>query len=260
MDTDTAFRKDVFAMFVGMALGAMLAHAVGYLWFLGILSGGALGYVVRMLTEPERIKYAGKRAWQTIVGSLAVNWKQRMISDFYCGIGFGGILGIYSGSVSLISGEDPYFGIQNPLVRYGLYTIASNVIAVFFSLLILYPVNAEEPEGANIFMRFGVNFNSVAIHYYILRWLGIGVAWMFYRLTYIPSLCGHGWRFLKSFFRFVHSEDFTACGLYGLAGAVIIFFTVPYNAGFILLAAAVGAFVGAAMRRVVAHTLFAETI
>ncbi|MBI2637566.1 MAG: hypothetical protein HYW88_01575, partial [Candidatus Sungbacteria bacterium] len=57
----TDFKKDMVAIALGVFFGALFAHSLGIYWPLGILAGGAVGYVARLLTEPMRVVSAAER-------------------------------------------------------------------------------------------------------------------------------------------------------------------------------------------------------
>lgn len=263
--SDGGFKKDVFSMFLGMAMGALIAHSAGYLWILGVLSGGAIGYLTRMLTEPTRIKYAAKRAWQMTTDmyeSLFYDWQKRLTVSFQFGIFLGGTIGSVMGLMAFlaaVSGEpDFWFGIDNPFVRYGVLAFITNAIILVFTTSLFYLLERDIDSNPNINTKWlARNLNLVMIHYHVAR---LAILKIILIVASLPSVFRSVGRFLCLFFRFVHSDDFSACGSYALLGSVAIYFMVPNDFGLILASAFLGSVFGAIVRRLVPQYLLAEPL
>ncbi|MBI1957385.1 MAG: hypothetical protein HYS44_02930 [Candidatus Niyogibacteria bacterium] len=266
------FMKDVFAIAVGAFLGALLAHAMGGFWLIGILVGGAAGYITRGLTEPRRVNNSVQRAFRAAfyrypVALLDGGWRRTKE-----GIALGAILGSVIGMVFAIFSWIVFFIDPNPLKLSTQLTIHAvfafgapifiSIIAALLCFSVISTGNAlirdPSPPSKHVFY-----WNSITWHVFVVWFTVIG-CWLF--LKWLPSAPRHlalatrfTGHFLMMFARFVHREDFSACGIYALIAALGIFLYAPNHPIPIALAAFAGGIIGAVMRRIVLRLAFATS-
>lgn len=235
-------KKDVFAIGLGSFFGSLFAHSFGLFWLLGILAGGAIGYLVRLLFEPSRVLFCLKVAWSKTFGWLPDPlWKERMKAALYFSLGVAGMLSslfCFPVTLGIIFGERNYTFTKALLIYFGIH-ISVNLLLMIVSLTMVFFFDlVSSPQSIITDTQWSAkNLNSLAIHWFLLKYLGIGI-----------------WRspkFLKIFIKLVHSSDLSACGLYASAGATAIFFTLPFSPLLMAAGAVVSGFVGAGMRRIV---------
>jgi len=253
---DSEFHKDFLSIGWGSFIGAMLAHSFGYFWLFGILMGGASGYIFRLFTEPQRILWALRIAWQrTISFIIKPDWRERLKCGFEIGIGLGGFFGVSVGIIfvfsslfdSLIEGTLTLVNLVNIALWYisiilGL-TLGFGILGIIVYLYIIKSPTEMDFADAKSMMK---NLNAVALHYKAISFSFKGIKWA---VMNIPMILRTSYQFLKIFLRLVHSDDFSACGVYACIGALVIFFLVPFHPFFMLLAAFLGGAAGAFMRR-----------
>lgn len=244
------FQKDAFSIACGAFLGAMCAHAWGYGWFFGIILGGITGYGIRMCTEPARMRVCAQWAYEKVSDRLLIDWRERVRSDFYVGIGLGGIFSVTIGFCLIIAGLVEGKSISFLVFWYLLVHVIMNIFILFFTFFVSFlfytqrdPVRVYDDE--KMLCR---HLNSIIIHYHIVRF---SLIYTWKGILHAPLL----WQFAKTFFRLVHSDNFTACGVYASLVATIIFFTTPYQPLWLLLGAVVGGIAGAGARRIIVARL-----
>lgn len=247
-----SFRKDVFAIFLGGFFGAFLAHFAGAFWIVGLLAGGTIGYIARALAEPMRIARAARNAWDFAIDWRPVpDWKEQVRVGLNLGLSVGGIVGVLVGLLFAISGVHIFSSFW--FFDYLSHGAVWSTVACLFSIPLSYACGIEQ-DDRQIFLEMGRDINMFAIHFWIVYFVLLGILWGVVRIPSgtLKSLC-----FLKWFAIFVHSENFTACGIYAMISAVVIFFYIPNNVLAMLVAAILGAVIGAFARRVVLF-VFAE--
>jgi len=243
------FRKDVFAIAVGGFLGAMLAHSMSYFWQIGLLIGCVTGYLIRALTEPQRVIDALTLAFKTAYGwwPLARDWKLVLLVSWDVSLVIGGIMGtLLTVLLTVLLAAD--FAVASEYTKLWfvpLVYLAAGVsmhIICFLFVLLIYSIVAF--FGGSIPSRTtGIDkeINFFYVNYLVAKYAFIGI-------RRFP-------KFLKIFLVFLHSESFTACGVYALISATAIFLFVPYNPILISLAAVVGGILGAYLRTIILAVL-----
>lgn len=268
------FRKDVFTIAVGTFLGAMLAHSLGYLWYLGVACGGFMGYLSRLLTEPQAITYAGKRAWQVAKQlHLPENWWERVKSGFYDGTCIGGPTGVLMGVVLVLSNNlEPRgraaadLGVNSSLDLYILSLFSVSLLcALLISILFLFDgATYEFHHGRRInWKKWAIQLNPISIHLFAIYYTVLGLAYcvsyalwsLVWAIVHVPDFFIGMWRllvlsacFVKLFSKFVHAEKFTACGVYASLGSFLVFILIPNNPLAIIVSSMVFGYIGARAR------------
>lgn len=241
------FWKDAMAMFFGMFFGAMLAHSAGCYWLVGVLAGGGIGYLSRLIQEPERVVWAARTAWQKTVSWEPDKewWRLFLATNFYATMFSGGAASPLAGLVGIcvvaqITLITLIPAIVGYLVGVALALLFALVIAILFFLL---DIETTEELKRHFRQRKDLawRYNAVTIYYRLLIWTVFG----------IKTILG----FVKSFVILVHSERFTACGAYSIIGALGIYIYIPYQPALMAIVAVAGALLGAILRRVVLRIL-----
>ena len=255
------FWKDACAIFVGMFFGGLLTSAMGYLWPLGALAGGALGYFSRLLCEPGHIVWAFTyAAKKTIAWRPKPDWRERIADGCYFGIILGGGIGILMGIIYVGGGilENDNAPLSFVFGMYVFFIAICTSGFAFVAACISYCNGGPTDFGMSKETAF--RYNAFMLHYHALKWCVIG-------MTYIPWLCRRSGsagkvvlRFALIFVRVVHVHAFSACGMWAMIGGAAIGLAFPGQPILILAVSALGALAGAVMRRVVLAILPAPTV
>lgn len=223
------------ACFLGGSIGALLAlQFVAYFWWVGVLMGGGIGYLMYNLKEvcstaqkvwkamPEKQELFGmchefrtKIAvgflssvtiiCATIIG-VALSFSV-MSSLLFVPLGLANVLGIYL--------HEPMNGLEFTPTGYTLGTIAATLAGYTFSLII------GENKRGNFFTRHSFVFGGillspigmfVTIPLFILS-IVVGGCYLFCR--YLPVLC----KLISRTFKLIHSDIRLLCMTDSLIGA-----------------------------------------
>lgn len=265
--------KDVVAIALGSFLGASLAHSFGQMWAVGVFFGGAVGYLVRLFTEPRRIAWAARAAWWRTIGWRPKHgWQERSKIALQFAVALGGCCGVMLLFVLwLVAARDPSYAAMfiSPGGFLFAYGVAMGPFTILWGLVFLAlglpPV--DRSTGAYVFMspnmpigRAAWLLNPVVIPFTIVVYVvSCIVKGLMVAVRSSPDVVRTVGMFLKTFLVLVHSNDFTACGTYALVGGVIIFLYVSPAISGTLPAAVVCGAAGALMRRVVVRVLNVET-
>jgi len=263
-----SFVKDIFAIFAGAFLGALFAHTAGWLWPLGILSGGAIGYATRMFIEPQRTGWALRRAFRAAFYHYPIRLLdgglERIKDGLAAGIFIGNFLGVMLTFFWWLAWLKTDIAFD---FNYALLTHAAIVLGalVVFSILTVavnffFPSGPFSHEKEKTDLRNAFIHNSVTWHVYLVYYFFVGCWKLLLWLPSAPHDILYVLRFmklfLKTFVSFVHSEDYTACGIYSVVGATAIFLWVPYEPLLMAAATLASAVLGAIMRRIVLRFAF----
>lgn len=267
-----SFTKDFVAMTLGMFFGAVFAHNLGWFWPIGIIGGGVIGWIVRMLTEPKRIKEAAFKSYKvTISWQPKEDWKNRLNCALRESILIGGWFGWLFGVISIImlfDHTEEYLververilksmfneTLFSAFILYILAIFFTIVIAfIFFSMMRYFIFDEWEINNAIKEEEFSYKkMNTVVVHYKIIKYFFLGLLWLVRNIPNDASFIRKTFwgivSFTKTFLILVHHERFVTCGIYAGVGSLIIFFVVSSQIVPIAIAAVVGALVGASIR------------
>ncbi len=236
----TTFWKDAFAITVGAFFGAMLAHSMGYLWAGGLLFGGAIGYLARLVTEPERILKASKQAYQDAYHwRPKKEWRACIREGALMGLGAGGVFGMFLfGPFSVYQSYKQGTSFREIAYLYYLAVGVSEILLPIVGAIFAYQVYSYQDKDAP---KVAKHLNAVALHYYLIRGVGYAIAYTIFAIFKVPH-------FLRFFAVLVHSEKFTACATYALMAGSIVFFFIPYNPPLMLASSGLAGLFGAWIR------------
>lgn len=263
--------KDALAIGLGFFFGLVAAYAFelrGVQLLVGAPVGALMGYLARMLMEPERVKWAAKTAWRkTTELRPKPDWRERIVIGVRVGLATGGIGGILISVISVsavLSGKGSELPLGNlvggsSLLAYCASFIAMTLLAIPLDILLVYCLfDSPNSRETIYFVWFAKNFNAIAIHYHAVRFLLIGLYKTAIFLEYIPAIVKVILKLTKTFLLFVHSDHFSACGSWAAVGVIVTILTVPLTVPSILISSVIGGLVGAGMRQVVLMLLAPE--
>lgn len=265
---ESSFKKDAFAIAVGIFLGTMFFRSLEYSLWMGALIGFIAGYLARIITEPNRVVWAAKTAWRkTIEWRPATDWKERLIAGLYGTCMAGGILSVLISLPFALAAYNPpsepdfltqiviQFYKNSFLVGYIGVTVAAHFLALLIFVPFTYMTyNTAMDATAKNTARY---CNFFALHYYAVKLPIVGL-WKL--IVSIPMVFTTSWRFAKIFLFLVHSSNAMACGVYACIGVGIVAILVPANPVLLAVSMIVGGIAGAGMRRVVLYLLQPQTI
>lgn len=276
-----SFTKDFVAMALGMFFGALFAHKLGWFWPIGIVGGAGIGWIVRMLTEPKRIKEAALKSYEaTINWRPKKDWKDRLKVGLFTTIILGGFFGVIAGliAVSVFIFDAPNQGgitvaVTNCpeayIVSFLNYLFSIIFVHLFIGIFCLHCeyhrlLEKSKPLSSLANLReCAYKYNILSLHYNGVKYFLFGIFWFLCQIPKVPSyfvwfVC-QTWKcvkkifwtvvlFIGRFLLFVHHERFTACGVYAGIGALIVFFVLPNQILLISIASIFCAIAGALLR------------
>jgi len=254
-----SFVKDWLSIFISGILGAFLVRSFNGWWLFGALAGGAIGYVMRTLTEPQRIKQGLERAsqatknkWQGVTfWRPGPYFKDVVKESIQLGLIAGGICGLFINGIIMTSDG----AVINPslMIIINCYVLMHILCFIFMSLAVFFIMMMKEEDKnfhkTDNLSLWAKRLNSISIHYNLfLIWPLKGVWWLL-KLVYknLPLVK----KFLIVFVRYIHCEDFYACGVYAAVLSIIVGLLVSPQPILTITACLVGAAIGAGMRRIV---------
>ena len=247
-------KKDAFAIATGIFLGVMFAHALGIYWPLGIVVGGAVGYLARLLTEPKRVASAAEMAWRAVAEGLPkYQFKQRVMYGFCVAVSLAGMFGLVLTVILLIQVLLGYKMPSDLLYRVVVTVFLVHAVATTVGFLVATCLSPPpSKEDVQLAKKGFTYFNFISIHilagYYPLKGIVLFVKnFSFFARTTL--------KFTRLFLKFVHSEMFTACSAYSMVFGTLTFLAVPNSLAFILFFAVLGGIAGALVRLVVLELL-----
>ena len=244
---DNSFKKDTFAIAVGMCLVALFFGSLGYPIWLGALIGFFGGYLTRIIEEPQKIAWAAKTAWRNIVGCKPPeNWKIRVEAIIWATIGINGLIAYTIAPLMTwaILGNGSVIKTHLPTLL-----ALSMICSLMPAALIYFTYDNELHKTARL---LGKHCNVIAIPFYAAYFT---ILWTWKAVIKLPFLFAVSLRFTRTFLLLVHSRDAVACGIYGCAFGTGISLFGPANPVLLLVSVVVGALTGATMRRVVLYLL-----
>lgn len=259
------FGKDALAIALGMFFGLVAAYAFelqGVQLLVGAPVGALMGYLARMLMEPERIKWAAKTAWRKVINwHPKPDWKERVEGGAAIGLSIGGGISLVLLMVSILvysiySIDEPLLAIKICLI----YLIGGSVASVFSAILFIpaeyfneCPVADQFTRNAGwLFNMFTAPFTAVILPFVLLfnltHWCWENRQWLAKTAREVAVRAAS---FIKVFVLLVHSDHFSACGSWAAIGVIVAILTVPLTIPAILVSVTIGGLVGAGMRQIV---------
>ncbi len=236
-------------VFLAVASGAFFGGLVGlsihtYMWWIGILVGGFLGY---MLYEVERIPSALKQAYNAIINWQPdwQYWKDVAVILSFVGLyTTAGFTGTYSLTLKHEEIETilEFFGLSQSLIGietipFGLrLMLLAGLLSFMFSVIIIFVLNSNNSASSrrdllHTFVVIAVVANPVGLFLVglalvtgVLAAMVLGVIYHKKIWNKIADIALLGWNFLTYFYRLIHSEVRLLCMIDAALGAGFITF------------------------------------
>ena len=236
-------RRIVFACFTGAALGAVVALQLHYFWWVGILVGGATGYLSYSFRE---VISAAVTAWNTLVGGLKGRaWKAALLDALVVlavlacvFVGAASALLLSVGALMLATTAPESSSVwaavpaaSGPMPIPRVFWISAVVgVLVLGSFLSAWILRSSDRKQAWMAV-----LGCIAITPLVLP-AALGVVFLW---AVIPKGARFMWRLARQTFILVHSQARLLCLTDALVGALI-----GYLCGNALIGGAIGAVLG----------------
>ena len=255
------WQKVFISVFSGSYLGGLMALQLGYLWFLGAMAGGVIGYAVRLLCgDPEKVINATQEAWRKTIGWKPNKqwWKAEVLATCGC---LSVILSVVAGIVIIVAiiptpdssiADDFYSLFMSTDAGYTWYFIFTMSIILGMTIANIHPACHLKVEPSlvekiianeqkrKLAWRLILFRNPLAmllrgVFYTVLGLVILAkktimaAPWLPYVLfIIIPCLIWNSikaiGRFVKYFFILIHTDELTLCAVDAAIGASLVYF------------------------------------
>jgi len=225
---DTRAIKVFLACVLGGLVGSVVALSVHpYLWWVGLLAGGAVGYFSYEFKEVLRaIRVAAVFAWhQTLAAPDLI--KSRRFRLLMPRLGLAVLI-----PIALLASTSIIFLILNPIITIETSDGKNGLLAAFMSVggtaiavataVLSICAFVHESDG-----HYMVETKTLGIFVFTLSPIGFvalplfGIGWVLYKSPKIAKLCAV---FVKTLFLTIHSDIRLLCGVDAAFGALIGFY------------------------------------
>ena len=234
------YLKDAVAIFLGAILGAFFIQYFNYLWLWGMLIGGTIGYLVRLLTEPKHCIASFKKSYNNLIGyKIPENFKHNLPTSLLYTVTISSLISlvfIIFGFISFIESSEPIKISSIFLVSF-IMGVFAFILGLVFSLIMSF-LRQSEFGDLDEATEFFQKYNLISFLFTSIKWI---------LLKFLPFI----FKLLIYFFYYAHHKNFVACGIYASILALLVGLSpinTPLN---LILATFVGALAGAGIRKII---------